>query len=135
MVCSPHYHVRVIALAPTIDDARAALAPDAVDQMKHVWVRPLALRSGEIERLLDRMFVARQASVRAANLTPANLAALRAYDWPDNLADLRLIADGIVAHATHHGLRPAAKSLGLPKSTLQKYFHRVGMSFEPLFVG
>ena len=134
MVCSPHYYVRVIVLAPTIDDARAALTRDAVDQMQHVWVRPLALRSDEIERLLDRMFVARQASVRAADLTVENLAALRAYDWPDNLASLRLIADGIVAHATYQGLRPAAKALGIPKSTLQKRFDRVGMMF-PLLVG
>ncbi|MEO7734086.1 MAG: FHA domain-containing protein [Kofleriaceae bacterium] len=134
MVCSPSYHVRVIVLAATVDAARAALSRDAVDQMQHVWVRPLALRSDDIERLLDRMFAEpeRAASVRCADLAPGNLAALRAYDWPDNLVGLRLLADEIVAHAAHHGLRPAAKALGIAKSTLQKHFDRVGLSL-PLF--
>lgn len=132
MVCSPSYHVRVIVLAASVDAARDALSRDAVDQMQHLWVRPLALRSDDIERLLDRMFAERAASVRCADLAPGNLAALRAYDWPDNLVGLRLLADEIVAHTAHHGLRPAAKALGIAKSTLQKHFDRVGLSL-PLF--
>jgi DNA-binding NtrC family response regulator len=102
--------------------------------MQHVWIRPLALRSHDIDRLLDRVFAERGAAIRASDLTPANLAALRAYDWPDNLARLRLVADEIVAHATHDGLRPAAKALGMSKSTLQKHFDRAGLSL-PLFAG
>jgi hypothetical protein len=132
MLCSPSFHVRVIVLAPTIEIARDALTRDAVDQMQHVWVRPLALRSDEIDRLLDRLFVERGATLRAADLSGDNLAALRAYDWPDNLVSLRLIADAIVAHTTHQGLRPAAKSLGMPKSTLQKHLDRAGLSFPLL---
>jgi FHA domain len=132
MVCSPTYHVRVIVLAPSIDAARNALGRDAIDQMQHVRVRPLALRSTQIDRLLDRMFAERHAQLRAADLTPANLAALRAYSWPDNLAGLRRIADELLAHATHHGLRPAARSLGIPTSTLHSHLVGVGLSF-PLF--
>jgi transcriptional regulator with AAA-type ATPase domain len=134
MVCSPTYHVRVIVLAPSIDAARNALGRDAIDQMQHVWVRPLAMRSTEIDRLLDRIFAERHAKLRAADLTPANLAALRTYGWPDNLAGLRRIADEILAHATHHGLRPAARSLGMPTSTLHSHLVGVGLAF-PLFAG
>jgi len=134
MMCSPTCHVRVIVLAPSIDVARDALSRDVVDQMQHVRVRPLALRSTEIDRLLDRVFVERRATLRAANLTPANLAALRAHGWPDNLAGLRRFADQILAHATHHGLRPAARSLGMSPSTLHSQLIRVGLSF-PLFAG
>jgi pSer/pThr/pTyr-binding forkhead associated (FHA) protein len=133
MLFSPSYHVRVIVLAATVDAARAVLGRDAVDQMQHVWVRPLALRSHDVDRLLDRTFAERNATVRVADLTPANLAALRAYDWPHNLASLRMVADEILAHAAHDGLRPAARALGIAKSTLQKHFERVGLSF-PLFV-
>jgi hypothetical protein len=133
MVRSPTYHVRVIVLAPSIDVARDTLGRDAVDQMQHVWVRPLLLRSTEIDRLLDRAFE-RHSTLRVANLTPANLAALRAHDWPDNLAGLRRMAAMILAHAAHHGLRPAAKSLGMAASTLHSQLVRVGLSF-PLFGG
>jgi hypothetical protein len=132
MLASSSYHVRVIALASSVDVARVALTRDLVDQMQHVWIRPLALRSHDIDRLLDRMFAERGVTLRASDLTPANLAALRAYDWPDNLARLRLVADEIVAHAKHDGLRPAAKALGMSKSTLQKHFERAGLSL-PLF--
>jgi hypothetical protein len=134
MLFSPGYHVRVIVLASTADVARAVLSRDAVDQMQHVWVRPLALRTHDIDRLLDRELARRNADVRAADLTPGNLAALRGYHWPDNLARLRLLADEIVAHRSHDGLRPAARSLGVSKTTLQKHFERAGLSL-PLFTG
>ena len=132
MVRAPACHVRVIVLAPSIEVARDTLGRDAVDQMQHVWVRPLLLRSAEIDRLLDRVFE-RHSTLRVANLTPANLAALRAHDWPDNLAGLRRIVTMILAHATHHGLRPAARSLGMSPSTLHSQLVRIGLSF-PLFV-
>jgi len=128
MVCTPTYHVRVIVLAPTVDVARALMTQDAIDQMQHVWVRPLAVRSDEIDRLLDGLFAKQQASVRAADLTPENRAALRAYDWPKNFVELRLVADGVVAHVAHGGYRPAAKSLGMAKSSLQALFDRVGLT-------
>jgi hypothetical protein len=76
--------------------------------------------------LLDRIFAERHAKLRAADLTPGNLAALRTYGWPDNLAGLRRIADEILAHATHHGLSPAARSLGMPTSTLHSHLVGVG---------
>ena len=132
MVRAPAYHVRVVVLAPSVDVARATLGRDTVDQMQHVWVRPLLLRSTEIDRLLDRIFE-RHSTLRVANLTPANVVALRAHDWPDNLAGLRRIATMILAYATHHGVRPAARSLGMPPSTLHDQLVRIGLSF-PLFV-
>jgi FHA domain len=132
MVTSPSYHVRLIVLAATVDAARAALSRDAVDRMRHVWVRPLALRSDEIDRLLDRTFAEQQSVFRSADLRPGNLAALRAHDWPDNLAGLRLLVREIVTYVGHRGMRPAAKSLGISKSTLQKRFDRIGLSL-PLF--
>lgn len=128
MVCAPTYHVRVIVLAPTVDAARALMTQDAIDQMQHVWVRPLAVRSDEIDRLLDGLFAKQEASLRTADLTPQNRAALRAYDWPKNFVELRLVADGLVAHVAHGGYRPAAKSLGMAKSSLQKVFDRIGLT-------
>jgi len=74
----------------------------------------------------------RKATQRTADLTRTNQAALRAYDWPGNLAELRQIAAGIAAHTALGGLRPAGKALGRPHQTLQRHFARVGLEF-PLF--
>ena len=71
---------------------------------------------------------------KSPDIKAENLAALRAHGWPDNLAGLRLLADQILAHAAHRGLRPAARSLGMSPSTLHSQLTRVGLSF-PIFAG
>jgi hypothetical protein len=129
MAFSPSYHVRVIVIAPTADEARRVLARDAVDQMQHIWIRPLRLRTEDLDRFLDRTFADQGTTLRTSDLTPANLAALRAYDWPDNLVSLRFLVKAIVEHRSHGGLRPAAKALGMKRTTLQKQLLKVGLSF------
>ena len=124
--------VRLLALASSPDVARRALSDAGVELMQHVPVRPLAYRSGEVEKLLDRRFGERGFSLRVAELTPANQGALKAYHWPNNFDELREIADAIMAHATLGGLRPAAESLGISHQTLQRRFVRVGLEL-PLF--
>ena len=124
--------VRLLALASSPDVARRALSDAGVELMQHVPVRPLADRSGEIEKLLDRRFRERTFSRRAAELTPANHDALETYHWPDNFDELRQIADAIMAYATLGGFRPAAKSLGISHQKLQRRFVRIGLE-RPLF--
>lgn len=133
MLFSTSFGVRLIALAPNLDVARYALTDAKVARMQHVPVYPLAYRSGEIDKLIDRRFTERGFHLRAADLTPENQAALKAYDWPNNFDELREIADGIIAHKTLGGLRPAAESLGIPSHhKLARHFERVGLGF-PLF--
>jgi len=129
MIYSPSYHVRVIVLAATVDIARAALGQSHVDQMQHVWVRPLSQRSEDIERLLDRLLAERQAPIRTANFSADNRAGLRGpHDWSKNLEDLRQIADAIVAYEIHKGQRGAANELGMSRTAFQRLFESVGMS-------
>src|SRR4030095_14916792 len=105
---APSYGVRVIVLAATEEDAEHALRKQQLHQSYHIGLRPLAFRSGEIDQLLDRMFAARDAShLRTADLLIENQEALRAYAWPKNLAQLHTVADAIVAHEAHGGLRAA----------------------------
>lgn len=132
MLWSTSYGVRVIALARTAEIARGALTEALVAQMRHVLLRPLAYRTVEIDQLLDRMLAERNATQRTADLSRTNRAALRGYDWPRNLAELRQIAEGLTAHAATGGLRPAAKLLGRPHQSLGNHFARVGLTF-PLF--
>jgi hypothetical protein len=125
--------VRLIAIASSPDIARRALTDAKVERMQHVEVRPLAYRSGEIHKLLDRRFRESAFDRRAADLTRANQDALKTYDWPGNFDELREVADAIIAHATMGGLRPAAGALGLSShKKLARRFERVGLGF-PLF--
>jgi hypothetical protein len=124
--------VRLIALASSPDIARRALTDAKVELMQHVPVRALAYRNGEIHKLLDRQCTERAFHLRADDLTPVNQDALKTYHWPGNFAELRDIADAIIAHATLGGLRPAAASLGVSRQKLSRRLARVGLNL-PLF--
>jgi hypothetical protein len=126
------FGVRLIALASSPDIARRALTDARVEPMQHVPVRPLAYRSGEIDKLLDRRFGEQAFRFRTADLTRANQEALKTYHWPGNFEELQQIAVAMIAHAALGGLRPAAEALGLSHQTLQRRFARVGLGF-PLF--
>jgi len=120
--------VRLLALAASPDVARRVVSAARVERMHHVPVRPLGHRGGDIATLLDRTFAERAGSLRVAQLTPANQAALTTYAWPGNFDELRAVADAIVAHVTGGGLRPAAKSLGMPHQTLHRRLARMGLT-------
>jgi hypothetical protein len=124
--------VRLLALASSPDIARRALTDANVELMQHVPVCALAYRNGEIPTLLDRRFTERAFHLRVDDLTPVNQDALRAYHWPGNFAELREIADAVIAHAALGGLRPAAASLGISRQKLARRLARVGLQL-PLF--
>jgi hypothetical protein len=124
--------VRLLALASSPAIARRALTDANVELMQHIPVCAFAYRSGEVHTLLDRQFTERAFHLRVDDLTPVNQDALKAYHWPDNFAELREIADTIIAHATLGGLRPAAGSLGISRQKLARRFARVGLKL-PLF--
>ena len=124
--------VRLIAIASSPRIAQRALTGTKVELMQHVPVRSLAYRMGEAHKLLDRLFAERAFRLRTNDLTPVNQGALNRYRWPGNLDELREIANGIIAHVTLGGLRPAAESLGTSHATLARRFARIGMKL-PLF--
>lgn len=120
--------VRVIVLARTDKIARSVLGEELVKQMRHVSLLRLAYRTVEIDQLLDGVLAEKQATFRTVDLTPENQAALRAHTWPKNLAELRQLADDLVAVATHGGLRGAGKDVGRSHSAVGRDLTRVGMS-------
>jgi FHA domain/Sigma-54 interaction domain len=125
---SPSYGVRVIALAATEEDAAHALPQQLLRQSYHINLRPLAYRVGEIDHLLDRMFTVRGAPhLRAADLLAGNQDALRAYSWPKNLTQLHKVAELIIAHESHGGVRGASRALSLAPSTVHEQLDRIGL--------
>lgn len=137
MLFSASYRVRVIAIAPTQASARRVLPGESVDQMQHVWLRPLGVRAGELPVLLDRLLGARDAPVRLLHLTPANRERLVAHEWRGNWDELRVAADRLTAIARiadweRRDWRERASALGIPKSTLYDWYKALRLT-RPLF--
>ena len=128
MLYSSAYGIRVIVVASSSDDARNALSDRFVSLCQHILLRPLAYRTDEIDQLLDRRFALRGAfNLRAVDLLNENRAALQRYSWPDNLAELRLIADVLVAHQLKGGWRGAELATRIAKTTMQDHIERIGL--------
>jgi FHA domain-containing protein len=133
MLFSPSFQVRVIVLARTVDMARKALDRQHVQAMHHIALRPLALRSEAIPRLLDRMLEARDSPLRVSALTEDNQGALRAHGWPENLSSLRHAADRLASIAHHDSIPKAAAALGIKRNTLYHWYTEiVGLSYPLL---
>jgi hypothetical protein len=136
MLFSPGYHVRVIVLAPTSGTARRVLPDENVDQMQHVWIRPIGVRADELPEILDRLLVERDAPIRLAALTSKNREALLAHAWRGNWEELRTAADRLTAIARISSWdlmdwRERAAAIGLAKSTLYDWYKALKLT-KPL---
>ncbi|MGN6109138.1 MAG: FHA domain-containing protein [Kofleriaceae bacterium] len=128
MLFSPSYHIRVVAIAPTVAKTKDVLGEMYVSTMQRIALAPLAQRQGAVPRLLDRMFADRGSKLRVSDLTPANQAALQSHSWPDNFAGLRLAAERLIAIARDGSLLKASKALGVSTSTLHYWFTQLSLS-------
>lgn len=128
MLFSPSFHIRVVAIAPTVAKANDVLTEQNVRTMRQIVVRPLSQRSAAVPHLLDRMFSERGSTLRFAELTTKNQAALQAFEWPGNFDDLRLAADRLTAIAREGSILRASKAINVSTSTLHYWFTQLGMS-------
>jgi pSer/pThr/pTyr-binding forkhead associated (FHA) protein len=128
---SPSFQIRVVALAPTRAKAAAVLGEDnLLSMMKMIRLRPLSMRVGAIPRLLDQMFIQHGAVLRVSDLTRPNQQALQAYAWPKNLDSLREAAEWLPVIAAGPSLGSAAKSLDIPRSTLEYWYqNKLGLEY------
>lgn len=128
MLFSSGFHVRVIAIAPSISKANDVLSDANVRSMRHFALNPLAYRKAAVLQLLDRMLAERGSSYRVSDLSSENQVALQAYGWPNNFDELRDAADKLVA-VMHQPLRRAAEILGMSHTTLHYWLTQRGLSF------
>jgi hypothetical protein len=123
----PDSNVRVVISARTLDIARKSVGTELVGRAHHIAVPPLRERAGEIATLLERSFIERRSSLRLADFTEANQAALLAHEWPGNLEELRATADRLVQLAPFTKDRAAATALKIPRTTLQRWLDGLGL--------
>jgi hypothetical protein len=130
-VFASKYRVRVIVLTRGVAVANKALGEYA-RRLQYVWLPPISNRPEEIDRLLDRMFVERNSSLRVSNMPPDDQSALRAYGWPDDFASLREAADILAAINRLGSLPKAARELKIAPSTLYHwYVEKLGLALPP----
>jgi len=135
MIFSPDYRVRVIVLSTTESAARAVLPDQNVDQMQHIWIRPIGVRVGDLPSILKRVFSAH--SLPLTSLTRANCEQLHNHEWRGNWRELNEAADRLasisrIADWEGLGWRERARALGIAKSTLHDWYK--GLRFTaPLF--
>lgn len=132
MLFSPHFHVRVIAIAPALKKANNVLTDANVRSMRHITLHPLAYRVGAIHRLLDGMLAERGTALRVADMSARNQAALRSYSWPGNFDELRRVADRLTKLSVVRGrptLRQAAEALGMTSHrSLDHWLGQLGLA-------
>lgn len=132
LALSPSYHIRLIAVAPSLDVAAQSLGLAAYGALEQVMIRPLRERRAEVLDLLDRLLLVEQhASVRTSDLREPNRTALARYRWPENLTEAREAAKFIAA-LTDRSLRAAVPLAGVARSTLSDWVDRLGLDL-PLF--
>lgn len=88
---------------------------------------PLHQRLRDIPRLLDEMWTEGAKPLRSVNLPAERVAAMRAYAWPGNRAELRAVAERLAAVVEHGGnVRAAAKALKVDYEWLRRMLLRCG---------
>jgi len=137
MAFSPDHHIRVLVIAATPSVARRLLSLDEMERLQHIWIRPIAMRPGDVPELLDRLLAERAAPFRLTDLTSRNRDALCSHDWRDNWNGLRLAADRLTAITRVSAWetmnwQERSVALGIPKTTAYEWFNGLGLT-SPLF--
>lgn len=127
------YHIRVIVVAASPAVSRRLLAIDEAPQLQHIWIRPLAMRPGDILQLLDHLLADRQAGFRVADLSPRNREMLCRHEWRDNFIGLRLAADRLSAISRVRAWeamswQARSEAVGVAKTTLYDWFSGLGLT-------
>lgn len=122
MLFSPSYRIRVLVIAPSFERAHKVLGAD-LTAMRRIELRPLAFRTDQLARLLDRQLEEFGSPLRFEQLTKANQEALAMCEWRKNLDDLRTTAQRLAALQPARSLRQATTALGIKNfNVMQKWF-------------
>jgi hypothetical protein len=127
MVLSSDLHVRVVVLARSLQAASRSVDLDALTRMDILEIRPLQERQGDIRKLMDEQFQKSEMALTMKDLTIENQRALQAHRWPHNLDEIRRAAKNVLALVRAGSIRQAARSLHLPRSSLQYWLDRMDL--------
>lgn len=124
------YAVRPIIAAPSAEVARKHLDDLNMPRLRVVVLPPIKDRKHDVPGILNSLFrqppLKREREITA--LGEARLERLKAFDWPDNFADLRRNAPKILAYIeAGFNESAAAVSLGIKRQSLAESLRRIGL--------
>lgn len=124
------YPVRPIIATPSAEVARKHLGDLNMPRLRVVVVPPIKDRKHDVPGILNSLF--RQPPLKRdreiAELGETWLQRLRAFDWPDNFADLRRNAPKILAYIeSGFNESAAALALGIKRQSLGESLRRIGL--------
>jgi len=128
----PNAGVRVIICAPTLIEAIHLVTEKLAGGAYRVEIPPLRMRWGEIESLFERWFIDRQSGYRFSDFEDKYQAALKAYRWPENLEELRDVADTLIQLAPYASSRKAEEAGVMPKTNINRWLAKLGLKMPLL---
>ena len=122
----PEVRARVIVGALTTEQVRIAFDHD-VTKLGEIRTPPVLARVPEIPALIDAYLAEVGSTHRVAELGPAQVEALRQFEWPDNLEEIHRAAQRLAVLFDCHGnVSAAARELGIKPQTLSEWLDRIG---------
>ena len=126
----PEAKIRLIISARSVDKAEASFPIALVNDAKKFRISPLRERVDEIGELLDKWLIARRSQLRYGMLPPDVREGLKAYDWRDNLQELRESADRFAELARYTSIHQAIKDSELTRSNIRSWMKRLNLKIE-----
>lgn len=124
---APRCAARVIFLASDDRTLRRHLDCYA-DRLHAITLVPLARRSHELPRLLQRLWRDELGSSHRVDVLGARaLGGIAAHGWRGNFDELRAMAARLLAYVEHRTLHGAACALGVRRQTLSQHLLRIGV--------
>lgn len=123
------YNVRLFAIAPTGVRLAPLLGEELLRETAVIPIPTLARRTGEVAQLAAQL--GHDVSVRLGRLditlTPDDLAAITAREWPGNIEELHTYVERVLALRAHGGnAHQAARWLGKKHNTILAWRKRYG---------
>lgn len=126
LVFNREYDVHPIFAARSLKAARNVL-DNAADLFRPLTIPPVADRAEDVPALLDLMLAEQGSPHRVDALGADRVAAMVAYEWPRNRAELRETAARLAPLLAHGGnLSAAAAAIGQDYETYRRALARVG---------
>lgn len=120
------FRARVIIGATTNDQARVALDRESA-KLDEIRTPPVAARGREIPALLDAYLAEAGSPHRITELAPDRIDALRRFDWPENLDEVRRAAVRLAVYLdAERNISAAARQLGVTPQSLGEWLERIG---------
>jgi hypothetical protein len=132
-VFHPSAHVRLIVASTTWKAVEAALGKERARLLvgSIIELVPLAARPADVPRIFDDLLVRELACERSiTELGEANVEALKAYRWRDNLDSIRRVLDKLHARLESDSTAEAARRLGITRQSFSETLDGLGLVIE-----